>query len=101
VSLVFTVEVTPRAAAQIERAARWWADNRPAAPGAIADDFEAAANLLARQPGVGAMSSSSRYPGLRRLYLSRVRYHVYYRVANDKVLVLAFWHASRGAGPSL
>ncbi len=96
-----TVAVTPRAAAQIEQAARWWAENRPAAPNAIADDFEDAKNLLAHQPGVGARSSSPRYPGLRRLFLSRVKYHVYYRDAAGKVVVLAFWHASRGSGPSL
>jgi hypothetical protein len=44
---VLRVEVTPRAAAQIERAAQWWAENRPAAPGAIADDFEEAKSVLA------------------------------------------------------
>jgi len=93
--------VTPRAAGQIERAAQWWAENRPAAPDAIADDFEEAKSLLAVQPGVGAKSSSARFPDLRRLYLSRVRYHVYYRVAPGKVVVLAFWHASRGTGPKL
>jgi plasmid stabilization system protein ParE len=98
---VLRVEVTPRAAAQIERAARWWAENRPAAPEAIADDFEEAKTLLAVQPGLGAKSSSARYPELRRLYLSRIRYHVYYRVVPGTVVVLAFWHASRGAGPKL
>jgi plasmid stabilization system protein ParE len=98
---VLRVEVTPRAAAQIEQAVRWWAENRPAALGAIADDFEEAKNLLAAQPGVGAKSSSPRYLDLRRLYLSRVRYHVYYRVVPGKVVVLAFWHASRGTGPKL
>ena len=98
---MLTVEVTPQAAAQIERAARWWAQNRPAAPDAIIDDFVEAKNLLARQPGVGARSSSPRHAGLRRLFLSRVKYHVYYREAAGKVVVLAFWHASRGAGPGL
>lgn len=68
-------------------------------PGAIADDFEEAKTLLAVQRGVGAKSASLRYPELRRLYLSRVRYRVYYRVAPDKVVVLAFWHSSRGTGP--
>ena len=85
----------------MERAARWWAANRPAAPGAIADDFEEVKTVLAVQPDVGARSSSLHYSELRRLYLSRVRYHVYYRVAPDKVVVLAFWHASRGTGPTL
>ena len=98
---MLTVEVTSRAAAQIERAARWWAENRPAAPNAIARDFEEAKNLLARQPGVGARSSTLRYPHVRRLLLSRVRYHIYYRTASGKVVVLAFWHSSRGTEPNL
>ena len=95
------VEVTPRAATQIERATVWWAENRLAAPDAIADDFEEAKNLLARQPGIGARSSSRKYPDLRRLFLSRVRYHIYYNVVPGKVIILAFWHSDRGAGPSL
>lgn len=95
------VEVTPRAAAQIEAAAVWWAKNRPAAPDAIRIDFQDAKVLLSRQPGVGARSSTVRYPHLRRLYLSRVRYHIYYQVLTGKVVILAFWHASRGSGPSL
>ena len=95
------VEVTPRAAIQVERAAVWWVKNRPAAPDAIRIDFQEATALLARQPGIGARSSTERYPDLRRLYLSRVSYHVYYRVEPEKVVILAFWHASRGSGPGL
>jgi hypothetical protein len=44
---VLQVEVTPRAVAQLERAALWWSEHRPAAPNAIADDFKEAKNLLA------------------------------------------------------
>lgn len=58
-------------------------------------------SLLSRQPGVGARSSTARYPDLRRLYLSRVRYHIYYHVRVGKVVIVAFWHASRASGPSL
>ena len=95
------VEVTPRAAAQIEAAAIWWARNRPAAPDAIRLDFQDARTLLSRRPGIGARSSTVRYPDLRRLHLSRVRYHIYYDVRPGKVVILAFWHASRGSGPNL
>ena len=98
---MLAVEVTLRAAAQLERAAAWWAENRTAAPEAIRVDFEEAKLLLAREPGVGAKSSSANYPDLRRLFLSRVRYHVYYRVRPGKVVILAFWHSSRGSQPSL
>jgi hypothetical protein len=38
--------------------------------------IQEAKSLLSRQPGVGARSSTSRYPDLRRLFLSRVRYHI-------------------------
>ena len=94
-SRALAVDVTPRAAAQLERAASWWAENRPGAPGAIAGDFEDAIALLAHQPGVGARSAPPRYPDLRRLLLSRIRYHVYYRVWKGRIIVLAFWHSSR------
>lgn len=98
---MLTVEITPRAALHIESAARWWAENRMAAPDAIRIDLEEALSLLERQPGIGARSRSTRYPSLRRLYLSRVKYHVYYRVVGGKLLVIAFWHASRESGPVL
>jgi len=99
-SEAFDVEVTPRAAAQIERAVAWWEENRPAAPDAILDDIEEAKLLLARQPGIGAKSTTSKYPDLRRLFLSRVRYHIYYKVRPGKVVIIAFWHSSRGSRPS-
>ena len=47
------VVVTKRAAKQIERAAEWWEKHRLSAPGAIADDFEDAKDLLAFEPGIG------------------------------------------------
>ena len=95
------VEVTPRAAFQIEAAATWWSTNRPAAPDAVRVDFREAVALLSSQPGVGAKSRSALYPELRRLYLSRVRYHIYYHTRPGKIVILAFWHASRGSGPDV
>ena len=73
---------------------------RAAASDAVADDFEDALLLLAMQPELGARSALPRYPDLRRLFLSRIRYHVYYQSLPDRVVVLAFWHASRQS-PSL
>jgi plasmid stabilization system protein ParE len=98
---VLDVEVTPRAAIQIEAAAMWWSKNRPAAPNAIRVDFQEATALLSRQPGVGAKSRTARYPDLRRLFLSRVRYHIYYYERAGKIVVAAFWHASRGSSPGI
>ena len=57
---MLAVEVTFRAALQVERAAAWWAEIRRYAPDAIRLDFQEARTLLARQPGVGAKSSTKR-----------------------------------------
>lgn len=93
--------VTPRAANELRRAAAWWADNRPAAPGAIRKDFGAAAKVLCAQPGIGEPARGVSSPDVRRICLDRIRYWVYYRVRGSQLQVLSVWHTSRGAGPSV
>jgi plasmid stabilization system protein ParE len=97
------VRIDRRAAREIEEAAAWWRTNRPAAPEAFEENLTAALDLLATQPIAGSGSKSSRLRGVRRVYLSRVRYHLYYRadIAGGKIDVLACWHASRGRSPQL
>jgi plasmid stabilization system protein ParE len=99
--MTLQVRVARRAAAQVQAAAVWWAENRLAAPGAVAKDFGEAVRLLAEQPGIGAAYRGARAVGVRRLYLSRVRYFIYYRADGSYLNVLAFWHASRGNEPVL
>jgi plasmid stabilization system protein ParE len=99
--MVLRVKVAARAANQVRSAAAWWAANRPAAPGAIGADFGEAVALLAEQPGIGAKYTGARTPGIRRLFLSRVQYFVYYKVEGESLHVLAFWHASREHQPVL
>ena len=77
----------------------WWEANRPAAPGAVAEDFGEAVKLLAKQPGVGAKYEGTRTPGVRRLYLGRVSYFIYYKADAKALRVLAFWSASRAKQP--
>ena len=98
---MLAVEVTPRALAQLKRAAKWWTKNRLAAEDAIAKDFEAATKLLALHPGIGMRTTSRKYPELRSLQLDRVRYDIYYDIRPGKVVVLAFWHSNRGTDPQL
>ena len=93
------VRVSARAAAEVRRAAEWWQRNRPAAPGAVAADFADAVTLLAEQPGIGAKYEGARVVGVRRLFLSRLGYFVYYRADANHLDVLAFWHASREMQP--
>ncbi len=99
--MALRVKISTRAASEVRRAAEWWAANRPAAPGAIAADFGESVALLAEQPGIGAKYDGARATGVRRLYLGRVRYFVYYKVANSELHVLSFWHASREHQPVL
>ncbi|WP_445954496.1 type II toxin-antitoxin system RelE/ParE family toxin [Thauera sp. SDU_THAU2] len=95
------IRISVRAAVRIQRAAAWWADKRPAAPGAIGKDFAEAVALLAEQPGIGAAYEGARARGVRRLYLSRLRYFIYYKADQHSLHVLAFWHSSREYQPRL
>jgi plasmid stabilization system protein ParE len=95
------VRVTKRAQAQIDGAARWWDENRDLAPEAFDEDLAEAFLLLSVESGVGAPVLRTRAQGVRRLHLARIRYHLYYPIRGDRVEVLAFWHTSRGGGPSV
>jgi plasmid stabilization system protein ParE len=97
--MTLRVKISARAAGQIRKAADWWAQNRLAAPGAIRADFGESVGLLAEQPGIGAKYEGARAPGVRRLFLSRVGYFIYYKVEGNSLHILAFWHASREHQP--
>lgn len=98
------VKFTPRADRQVEEAARWWRENRSKAPDALAEDLARVLELIATQPEVGAIARNVRLAGVRRVYLNRIGYYLYYRVHGrppSLLQVVAFWHASRGAAPRL
>lgn len=99
--MTLRVKVSARAASQIRKAAEWWAENRPAAPGAVRTDIGDALALLAQQPGIGTAYEGTRTKGVRRLLVGRIRYFIYYRFTLDTLEVLAVWHMSRGKQPSL
>jgi hypothetical protein len=50
--MTLRVKVSARAALQIRKAAEWWAENRPAALGAVRTDLGEALVPLAQQPGI-------------------------------------------------
>ncbi len=52
-------------------------------------------------PGIGARARNAALAGVRRVHLSRVHFHVYYRVSQsgEQLEILAFWHTSRGSEP--
>jgi plasmid stabilization system protein ParE len=95
------IRVVHRAAHEIAEASEWWHRNRPAAPDAVREELERAFDLISSQPKVGARALNTTLPGIRRVHLARIRYHLYYRSTPSAVEVLAFWHSSRGTGPRL
>lgn len=99
--MTLIVRVKPRAERQIDAAASWWSENRPAAPGAVRSDLKAALEALVEQPGVGTLVENARDSETRRLYLVRTGYFVYYRPRGRRLEILAFWHSSREHGPSV
>lgn len=95
------IRISARAAREIAAAAQWWSENRPAAPGAVAQDVGESLKLLAEQPGIGSRYGGTRTPDVRRLFLGRIGYFVYYREFGGSLEALALWHASRKKQPSL
>ena len=97
------IRVIRSAAAQIEEASAWWEVSRPKAPGSLRQEIERAFELISTQPRIGAGAANIRLAGVRRIHLSRIHYHLCYRVKESPqaVEVLALWHAGRGSGPAL
>ncbi|HBL30709.1 MAG TPA: type II toxin-antitoxin system RelE/ParE family toxin [Acidobacteria bacterium] len=99
----YRIRVSPRAAVQIRTAARWWAENRPKAPLAFAEEIEKGYALTRQFPSAGEPVAHASLPGIRRVLLNRIHYHLYYSVspASLTVEILALWHTRRGSLPRL
>lgn len=95
------IRIAPRAATEIEEVSNWWFKHRPAAPGLFIEEIERAFAMVREMPGVGQPVAYARRPAVRRLFLGRVRYHLYYVDTGEVIEVLALWHASRGTGPDV
>lgn len=99
-----SVDFTRRAAAQTEAATLWWRENRPLAPDALREELEQALQLIALQPEIGATARNIKLAGVRRVLLSRVKYHLYYRIVEGpprSIEVLSLWHTGRGGNPAV
>jgi plasmid stabilization system protein ParE len=93
--------VSRRAAAEIERAVIWWAENRPAAPGAVRSDLKTTLDVLLQQPLIGSRVEQASSPDVRRFHVDRISYWIYYRVRGTRFEVVSVWHSSRGNGPAV
>ena len=98
------INFTRRASKDVDEAGRWWRENRAKAPEALREELDQALQLIASQPDVGAVARNAKLAGVRRILLSRVSYHLYYRTLETparSIQVVALWHTSRGEGPHL
>ena len=95
------LDITETAQGHIAEVAAWWTKHRPAVPDAVVEDLNRVLELLLAEPEMGARARSTRLPDVRRVTMSRIRYHLYYRLVGDAIQVLALWHTSRGRGPEL
>jgi hypothetical protein len=57
------IEITDNAQAQISVAAAWWAEHRPAAPGAIHEELDRVLDLLRLQPEIGTLGRRATLSG--------------------------------------
>lgn len=96
-----TVVFQRRATREIEAVDEWWRANRTAAPALFVSELDAMLSAIALMPTLGSRAKGERAPGVRRVVLRRTSYHVYYRVRDDVLEVLAVWHTARGVGPGL
>ena len=85
-----------RAAEQIRQADAWWREHRTNTE-LLRREIGRALALLRETPHIGARDMQ--WPHVRRLYLRRVGYFIYYRSGDECVDVLAFWHEARGTSP--
>ena len=97
------LQITALAARQIREAESWWRLNRTAAPNGVREELERAFALIALQPHAGGRATNVRLSDVRRVFMSRIKYHGYYHVLSDPeyVEVVALWHARRGDGPPI
>lgn len=84
-----------RAQLHLRAARAWWKRNRDKAPSAFDDDIDEALELIRRQPFSGVEGRDLRGRAVRRLFVERIRYYIYYRVIDTVIEVLAIWHAAR------
>lgn len=99
----FAVAFTPRASREVAEAKRWWHANRTKAPNALEEELRTTLDLIAQTPSIGAVAHSIALPGVRRIFLNRVNYFLYYRPKPEVRLieVVALWHSRRGSAPRL
>jgi len=87
----FPVVIRPKAEADLHDARRWYDSQQPGLGDKLLDEIESAIGQLAENPERRPVY----YNGFRRLLTRRFPYKLFYRVANDRVIVFRILHAKR------
>jgi plasmid stabilization system protein ParE len=91
----------PHAVEQLDAADAWWRENREKSPNLLVAEFAAAIDLLRESPNLGSDYANESLEGARRYLLQRTRFHIYYVVRDDTLVVAALWSAIGDHGPPL
>jgi plasmid stabilization system protein ParE len=95
------IVVTPEVEEQARTIDAWWRQARPAAPGLFTEELASACSMLGGAPQAGRHYPHPVISDVRRALLRSTRYHVYDKIHENDVIVLAIWSAVRGSGPDL
>lgn len=89
-----------RALREIERDARWWVEHRDA-KGLFEGELAHALREIRADPKLGHVYRVVRGHEQRRFLMPKTSRHLYYRVDEESILILAVWGARRRRGPKL
>jgi plasmid stabilization system protein ParE/predicted transcriptional regulator len=69
--------------------------NRQTVPEALGEELRATFERLLETPAIGALVPTRKRKFMRRSYLARINYDIYYLNSAPGIEILALWHASR------
>jgi plasmid stabilization system protein ParE len=96
------LQYTPRAQREIERALKWWAENRPLAPTMLADELDAHLDTLLLKPDLGEPWGERGGHEIRKVLLPRTKKKLFVsRPTPEIVLIHCLWGGQRGRDPKL
>jgi plasmid stabilization system protein ParE len=87
--------ISDSARRQIAEAQRVWRENRDQSPEAVEEELRATFERLLEAPAIGDLVPTRKRKFMRRIYLPRIDYDIYYLNSAPGIEILALWHASR------
>jgi toxin ParE1/3/4 len=83
---------TDPASFELEQSVSYFIEQAPASAADFADSIDAAVALLLDNP---YSAQETDMPGIRRAYVRRFRYNVFYTIEGDEIVILHIRHAAR------